>query len=82
MLYSLLQNPVLAGLAWRGMVIKDGEGDWAVCVAGWAGRRAGVPGSRGKPGRPGSHGSFVMVVNYLRSGETEIVMVKNIVGTP
>ena len=33
---------------WRGMIIKDNEGDWGICVAAWRGMKkgkAGVPGN-------------------------------------
>ena len=32
---------------WRGMLIKDNEGDWGICVAAWRGMK------KGKPGIPG-----------------------------
>ena len=35
--------------SWRGMVIKDNEGDWGVCVAAWRGMK------KGKPGIPGMY---------------------------
>ena len=35
--------------SWRGMLIKDNEGDWGVCVAVWRGMKKGVPGVAGKP---------------------------------
>ena len=34
--------------SWRGMLLKDNEGDWGVAVAAWRGMKkgqAGVPGS-------------------------------------
>ena len=34
--------------SWRGMLIKDNEGDWGVCVAVWRGMKKGVPGVPGK----------------------------------
>ena len=34
--------------SWRGMLIKDNEGDWGVCVAVWRGMKKGVPGVAGK----------------------------------
>ena len=33
---------------WRGMIIKDNEGDWGVCVAAWRGMKKGTPGIPGK----------------------------------
>ena len=33
--------------SWRGMIIKDNEGDWGICVATWRGM------TKGKPGVPG-----------------------------
>lgn len=33
---------------WRGMIIKDNEGDWGACVAAWRGMK------KGKPGVPGT----------------------------
>ena len=34
--------------SWRGMIIKDNEGDWGICVAAWRGMK------KGKPGIPGN----------------------------
>ena len=34
--------------SWRGMLIKDNEGDWGVCVAVWRGMKKGVPGVAGE----------------------------------
>ena len=34
--------------SWRGMLIKDNEGDWGVAVAAWRGMK------KGEPGVPGS----------------------------
>jgi hypothetical protein len=33
--------------SWRGMIIKDNDGDWGICVATWRGM------TKGKPGVPG-----------------------------
>ena len=33
---------------WRGMIIKDNEGDWGICVAAWRGMKKGKPGVPGK----------------------------------
>ena len=34
--------------SWRGMIIKDNEGDWGLCVAAWRGMKKGRPGIPGK----------------------------------
>ena len=36
------------------MIIKDNEGDWAICSAAWVGMAPGKPGTPGKPGIPGT----------------------------
>ena len=46
--------------SWRGMVIKDNEGDWGVCVAAWRGMK------KGKPGIPGMY-FFSMIFLLGRS---------------
>ena len=33
--------------SWRGMIIKDNEGDWGICVAAWRGMKKGKPGIAG-----------------------------------
>ena len=33
--------------SWRGMLIKDNEGDWGVAVAAWRGMKKGEPGVSG-----------------------------------
>ena len=35
-------------MSWRGMLIKDNQGDWGICVAVWRGMKKGVPGVPGK----------------------------------
>jgi hypothetical protein len=32
---------------WRGMLIKDNEGDWGICVAAWRGMKKGKAGVAG-----------------------------------
>ena len=44
--------------SWRGMLIKDNEGDWGICVATWRGM------TKGKPGVPGTYG-FLMPKGIL-----------------
>ncbi len=34
--------------SWRGMLIKDNQGDWGICVATWRGMKVGTPGTPGK----------------------------------
>ena len=34
--------------SWRGMLLKDNEGDWGVAVAAWRGMKKGQPGVPGK----------------------------------
>ena len=36
--------------SWRGMLIKDNEGDWGVAVAAWRGMEKGRPGVPGRIG--------------------------------
>ena len=43
-LFQFLHSP------WRGMLIKDNEGDWGICVAAWKGM---------VPGRPGTSGNII-----------------------
>ena len=38
--------------SWRGMLLKDNEGDWGVAVAAWRGMK------KGQPGVPGSLSIF------------------------
>ena len=33
---------------WRGMILKDNEGDWGICVAAWRGMKKGKPGVAGE----------------------------------
>ena len=34
--------------SWRGMLLKDNNGDWGVAVAAWRGMKKGQPGVPGK----------------------------------
>ncbi len=34
--------------SWRGMLIKDNQGDWGICVATWRGMKMGTPGTPGR----------------------------------
>ena len=38
------------------MIIKDNQGDWAICSAAWLGMVPGKPGIPGKPGVKGIKG--------------------------
>ena len=55
-------------------MLKDNDGDWALCAAAWLGMQAGVPGVKptatrpGKRGVPGKPGYFKMFYLNLRSG--------------
>ena len=68
-------------LSWRGMLIKDNEGDWGICVATWRGMKpgkAGVPGTKGHPGMPGVKGNpghFAMKFVNLRDRSRKPVFV-------
>ena len=45
--------------SWRGMLLKDNEGDWGVAVAAWRGLKkgqAGVPGKGPRKKNPGIRG--------------------------
>ena len=59
--------------SWRGMIIKDNEGDWGICVAAWRGMKKGKPGvagTKGKKGTPGVRGNpghFAMKFINLRN---------------
>ena len=44
--------------SWRGMLLKDNEGDWGVAVAAWRGMK------KGQPGVPGCLSSS-FPLNYL-----------------
>ena len=33
--------------SWRGMLLKDNQGDWGVAVAAWRGMKKGEPGIPG-----------------------------------
>ena len=33
--------------SWRGMLLKDNDGDWGVAVAAWRGMKKGQPGVPG-----------------------------------
>ena len=60
------------GKNWRGMLIKDNDGDWALLTAAWLGMQAGKagvpgrPGKRGVPGVPGKPGYCKMYYYKLR----------------
>ena len=41
---------------WRGMIIKDNEGDWGICVAAWRGMK------KGKAGIPGDYSQTFLYV--------------------
>ena len=41
---------------WRGMIIKDNEGDWGICVAAWRGMK------KGKAGIPGDYSQSFLYV--------------------
>ncbi len=68
-------------LSWRGMLIKDNEGDWGICVATWRGMKPGqpgVPGTKGNPGTPGVKGNpghFAMKFVNLRDRSRKPVFV-------
>ena len=68
-------------LSWRGMLIKDNEGDWGICVATWRGMKSGkpgVPGTKGHPGTPGVKGNpghFAMKFVNLRDRSRKPVFV-------
>ena len=34
--------------SWRGMLLKDNDGDWGVAVAAWRGMKKGQPGVPGE----------------------------------
>ena len=34
--------------SWRGMLLKDNDGDWGVAVAAWRGMKKGQPGIPGE----------------------------------
>ena len=34
--------------SWRGMLLKDNDGDWGVAVAAWRGMKKGQPGIPGR----------------------------------
>ena len=53
---------------WRGMIIKDNEGDWGICVAAWRGMK------KGKAGIPGDY-SYFPNLSLCVSGQ-EIVTVQ------
>ena len=50
--------------SWRAMIIKDHQGDWALCVAQWEGMRKGI--SNGRYSQPGNPGHFSVSVTFLR----------------
>ena len=78
-----LEN-IFEKVPWRAMLIKDNDGDFGICVAGWVGMRRGVPGvpgtskTRGVPGKPGDHGHFKMVFLNLRTDEAEVIRLPNL----
>ena len=41
---------------WRGMIIKDNEGDWGICVAAWRGMK------KGKAGIPGDYSQSLLTL--------------------
>ena len=49
--------------SWRGMLIKDNQGDWGVAVAAWRGMKKGEPGVSGKKLSARCH--FVLIILYL-----------------
>ena len=48
--------------SWRGMLLKDNDGDWGVAVAAWRGMK------KGQPGVPGENFSS-MIILYIRNTE-------------
>ena len=52
----LLLQVMKADHTWRGMIIKDNEGDWGICVAAWRGMK------KGKAGIPGEYSLFTIRV--------------------
>jgi hypothetical protein len=68
--------------SWRGMLLKDNEGDWGVAVAAWRGMKKGQPGvpgtrgQKGKPGLKGNPGHFAMkFINLRRPGSKPVFVV-------
>ena len=53
--------------SWRGMLIKDNEGDWGVCVAVWRGMKKGVPGVPGKYLKDAHELKIPANISYLNS---------------
>ena len=47
--------------SWRGMLLKDNDGDWGVAVAAWRGMK------KGQPGVPGMF-FFVQRLDLIRDG--------------
>ena len=43
LLFQVMKNDK----SWRGMLLKDNEGDWGVAVAAWRGMKKGQPGIPG-----------------------------------
>ena len=43
--------------SWRGMLLKDNQGDWGVAVAAWRGMK------KGQPGVPGEEGETCLIFN-------------------
>ena len=48
--------------SWRGMLIKDNQGDWGVAVAAWRGMKKGEPGVSGKKLSARCH--FVLIILF------------------
>ena len=47
LLYVIVLQVMKNDKSWRGMLIKDNEGDWGVAVAAWRGMKKGEPGVSG-----------------------------------
>ena len=47
--------------SWRGMLLKDNDGDWGVAVAAWRGMK------KGQPGVPGIYPVFSSTKSFLES---------------
>ena len=46
-LYDIMCQVMKNDKSWRGMLLKDNEGDWGVAVAAWRGMKKGQPGIPG-----------------------------------
>ena len=51
---------------WRGMLIKDNLGDWAICVGEWFGMQRGVRNGPGRRSVRGNPGYFKATICFLR----------------